>query len=227
MLFVCLSSLDREKIVKPLLYHLYTFGFNIWYDHKKLFLSDTIDFDVYIKGIEECSDILIVYSKNLTKNSKCGRKELDVIYKLKNSKNIYPVMFETELNDYNGEDKELLSNTIHYKINNKNIYQVAIQIAIKIVKNLLHNFGINDDSITIPMKIYGNIPPFNLREKIISLLTLFETRQILKIEFNICNELNIHTILQYYYSLIKLKCRVSENDVKLLELLTILVVHCG
>ena len=226
MLFVCLSSLDRDKIVKPLLYHLYTFGFNIWYDHKKLFLSDTIDFDVYKKGIEECSDILIVYSKNLINNSKCGRKELDVIYKYKDTKNIYPVLFESDLKDYCGADKDLLTNTIHYEINTKNIYQVAIQIAIKIIKKLIQEYQINYSRADNIANIYNSIPPFNLREKVVALLTLIETYQPLKIESKIGKEMNISAILQYFYSLIKLKSKISENDVKLLELLTVLIVHC-
>lgn len=222
MLFVCHSSLDRETIVKPLLYHLYEFGIDIWYDHKKLFLSDSIPIDVYEKGIIECSDILIVYSKNLVNNSICGRDELNIVYKNMDDKTIYPVMYQSALEDYKDNDYNIIHDLIHYKINESNLYQVAVQIAIGMMRKILNRYPYGDKALSA---IYRLVPPFNLREKVVALLTSIYTHNPNNLNREI-TELNINSLLSYYQSLIKLNTSITENDVKLLELLTIMIASC-
>lgn len=230
MLFVCHSSLDREEIVKPILYHLYEFGIDIWYDHKKLFLSDSISFDIYKKGILESSDILIIYSRNLIENSKCGLAELDVIYKNCKNKTLYPVLYKSDLKDYSNQHLELLKSTIFYKVTLDNTYQVAVQIAIKLLKKIISrhtkNIGYYNKITNILKKnvsdIYLSIPPYNNREKIVFLLLNINNNY--NKHNRLFQEFNIDTMLNYFSSLIKLNSQVTENDVRLLELLNILVI---
>ena len=227
MLFVCHSSLDRESIVKPLLYYLYNFGLDIWYDHKKLFLSDTISYDIYEKGIGECSDILIIYSQNLVHNSECGRKELDVIYKNTKSKNLYPVLYNSKMSDFDGDDFQIIKNTIHFTATENNLHQIAVQIIIKIIKS------INDiplSHLNIPeydrvLNLYKLIPAFNLREKAILLITFIMSKKYDNNAF--INKINIDTIVNDYVSKLHLAYSFSENDVKLLESLTVLIITHG
>lgn len=228
MLFVCHSSLDREEIVKPILYHLYEFGIDIWYDHKKLFLSDSINLDIYRKGILESSDILIIYSKNLIENSKCGLAELEVIYKNCKDKAIYPVLYKSKLNDYTNQHLQLLKNTIYYEVTKDNTYQVAVQIAIKLVKNIIKRHTKNTDYYNITqllkknvVEIYLAIPPYNNREKIVFLL--LNIKNNFKNYNDFFQEVNIEAMLDYFFSLTKLNSQVTENDVKLMELLNILI----
>lgn len=228
MLFVCHSSLDRETIVKPLLYYLYEFGIDIWYDHKKLFLSDKIPIDIYKKGIIESSDILIVFSKNLPYNSVCGKNELTMIYQNQNNKNLYPVLYNCDISDFKGKDYELLRDTIHFKVDSSNLYQVAVQIAIKIIEGLLNKKEykvrtIDELSNKTYVSLYYSIPPFSLREKVISLLSLLKTRNKRYSTLRI-SEINIETLIRYFDSLIKLNADVTENDTKLMDLLTILII---
>lgn len=224
MLFVCHSSLDRETIVKPLLYYLYNFGLDIWYDHKKLFLSDTISYDIYEKGIGECSDILIIYSQNLVHNSKCGRKELDVIYKNTKNKNLYPVLYNSKMSDFEGDDFQVIRNTIHFTATEDNLHQIAVQITIKIIKSI-NETSLNQ--IKTPeyegaLNLYKLIPAFNLREKAIFLLTIIVSKKYDNTTF--INKLNIDTIVNDYISKLHLSYSFSENDIKLLESLTVLII---
>ncbi len=224
MLFVCHSSLDRETIVKPLLYYLYNFGLDIWYDHKKLFLSDTISYDIYEKGIGECSDILIIYSQNLVHNSECGRKELDVIYKNTKNKNLYPVLYNSKMSDFEGDDFQVIRNTIHFTATEDNLHQIAVQITIKIIKSI-NETSLNQ--IKTPeyegaLNLYKLIPAFNLREKAIFLLTIIVSKKYDNTTF--INKLNIDTIVNDYISKLHLSYSFSENDIKLLESLTVLII---
>lgn len=224
MLFVCHSSLDRETIVKPLLYYLYNFGLDIWYDHKKLFLSDTISYDIYEKGIGECSDILIIYSQNLVHNSECGRKELDVIYKNTKNKNLYPVLYNSKMSDFEGDDFQVIRNTIHFTATEDNLHQIAVQITIKIIKSINET---SLDQIKAPeyegaLNLYKLIPAFNLREKAILLLTIIISKKYDNTAF--INKLNIDTIVNDYISKLHLAYSFSENDIKLLESLTVLII---
>ena len=224
MLFVCHSSLDRESIVKPLLYYLYNFGLDVWYDHKKLFLSDTISYDIYEKGIGECSDILIIYSKNLVHNSECGRKELDVIYKNIKNKNLYPVLYNSKMSDFEDDDFQVIKNTIHFAATEDNLHQIAVQITIKIIKSINEK---SLDQIKAPeydcvLNLYKLIPAFNLREKAILLLTIILSNKYDNTAF--IDKLNIDTIVNDYVSKLHLEYSFSENDVKLLESLTVLII---
>ena len=225
MLFVCHSSLDRDSIVKPLLSYLYSFGIDIWYDHKKLFLSDKIPLDIYQKGILESSDILIVYSKNLTQHSVCGRNELEYIYANCSDKNIYPIIYNASLDDFTGRDLDILKNTIHYNINPSNIYQVAVQISIRLMKNFLANKGFSNLEIEQIatnefVSLYSIIPAFRLREKLVALLMYFMPR-FYKGKFEKIPFIKINTIIGYYESLLRLDSDITENDLRLLELLII------
>lgn len=224
MLFVCHSSLDRENIVKPLLYHLYNYGINIWYDHKKLFLSDTISEDIYLKGIGECSDILIIYSKNLVNKSVCGRGELKEIYRNSSNKNIYPVLYNAKVNDFSGDDLAIIKDTIHFTATENNLHQISTQIAIKLVSRLINkNF---DDIKTVGyddiLELYKLIPAFNLREKGLLLLSIIIKEKCNYSDFK--DTINIREILNDYISKFHLTYPYTENDVKLLELLTVLIV---
>ena len=42
MIFLCFSIKDRETIAEKILNHLLSFGFEVWYDRKDIFLG-TID----------------------------------------------------------------------------------------------------------------------------------------------------------------------------------------
>lgn len=224
MLFVCHSSLDRETAVKPLLYYLYNFGLDIWYDHKKLFLSDTIPYDIYEKGIGESSDILIIYSKNLVHNSECGRNELNIIYENAENKNLYPVLYNAKMSDFAGDDLEIIKNTIHFIATEDNLHQIAVQIAIKIIKNI-NNTPL--DKIQIPkfnnlLELYRLIPPFNLREKALLLLSIMVSTDYDKTVFR--NKIDTNTIINDFISKLHLAYSFSENDIKLLESLTVLII---
>lgn len=224
MLFVCHSSLDREIIVKPLLYYLYNFGLDIWYDHKKLFLSDTITHDVYVNGIGECSDILIIYSENLVHNSECGRAELNVIYENLGSKTLYPVLYNSKMTDFEGEDLHIIKKTIHFVATENNLHQIAVQITIKIIGRITKT---TIEKIQIPrfkevLDFYKLIPAFNLREKAILLLTIIKS---IKYDDKIlCNKINTDTIIEDYLSKVHLLYSFTENDIKLLEELTVLII---
>ena len=131
------------------------------------------------------------------------------------------------MSDFEGDDFRIIKDTIHYTATESNLHQIAVQISIKIIKR------INEKSLEYVkspeydrvLKIYKLIPAFNLREKAIMLMTIIASEKYDNTA--LIDIINIDTIVNDYVSKLHLAYSFSENDVKLLESLTVLIITHG
>ena len=72
MIFLCFNIKDREKIAEPILQHLRSFGFSVWYDRKDYIEEEYTEGEYYVNKQAES-----LFARNGKRNGRnfSGREE--------------------------------------------------------------------------------------------------------------------------------------------------------
>ena len=97
MIFLCFNIKDREKIAEPILQHLRSFGFSVWYDRKDIFIGDNRYETNIVNGAgnAKIEYAVVILSNNFSSGHFCI-EELNLLRKRfkNNDIKIFPIFYE-------------------------------------------------------------------------------------------------------------------------------------
>ena len=235
MVFLCFSINDREHIVEQILYHLRSFGLDVWYDRKDIFLGD----NRYQVNLEEGANgqnnnySIVIMSKNFLKGDYC-KKELNIIQHRFSEKktHIFPIMYNISDAEIPNEFKWLLSLVCKF-INPKQetigtCYHIVSKITFDSLeeqkyKTLNEYLKLGNNKYVIELlSNYSNLDQNNFNAKMSLLYSLY---------LYIKNENDIFDVPPYYYrgfeklySFTRLNIETDIREMQIMENMSLLLL---
>ncbi len=138
LLFVGFSAKDRYTVAESIVYHLKSYGMNIWYDRHNLLLGDNRKIKNLEEGIKTSNYACIIISEN-TLSSPCAVEEFSIVKEqfLKKKMTVFPVLYELKPTDIPSEFqwvKELIFKEVDRHSGTR---EICNHIACKISTDLL------------------------------------------------------------------------------------------
>lgn len=236
VIFLCFSIKDRETIAEKILNHLLSFGFEVWYDRKDIFLGDN-RFDANLKNGAGGSNIkyaVIIISENFQKGDYCNR-ELNILWqrKLKNEVSIFPIFYNMPINQIPKNFQFLLEFVCKFISNSDESIFTAYHIVSKITDDLLKKTydktfqyyanNCQDNYITEIIILYLSMDRSNYNSKMTILYLLYTYIKSTK---------DFSQIPSYYYfgfeklySFTKLNINTDLRELQILENLSLLLLN--
>lgn len=235
MLFLCFNINDREIIAEPLLQHLRSFGFHVWYDRKDIFLGDNRYHENIVNGAgnPKIRYAVVILTKNFDKGHFC-KEELALLKQrwINKSVTIFPVIYDLDANSIQDEYKWLLSLVCKFVNRKEESIYASYHIVAKITHDLLSGKKFN----TLRSYIQKGSHPF-----LVKLLITYDS--IDKLNYNarmtalyfiflyIFDHNDLKTVEPFYYkgfdklfSFTKLNISTDKRELQILENLLALLL---
>ena len=140
MIFLCFNIKDREKIAEPILQHLRSFGFSVWYDRKDIFIGDNRYETNIVNGAgnAKIEYAVVILSNNFSSGHFCI-EELNLLRKRfkNNDIKIFPIFYDMNIDNIDSDYQWLLELVCKFvKSKDESIF-AAYHIVAKITNDLL------------------------------------------------------------------------------------------
>ncbi len=232
MIFLCFSSIDRYTIVKSFLYHLKTYGFNVWYDYHELILGDEKKEKNFINAISKCNYFVIIYSQAFFKSA-CAITEENLIFSEYKKRNItvFPILYNIRYNELPRLQQERVENLIYNEISDQSGGLASInQIVCKCLIDDMHipsneptpqiNYSfanrIYDTYIKEIINSYLQVSSENFNARIALLYSLYKYCTVIK-PIPIIPEY-VNKIVNHLFNITKLNIPLNHKEIIIAEL---------
>ena len=236
MIFLCFNIKDRINIAESILNHVLSFGFDIWYDRKEIFLGDNRMISNLENGAANTNIkyAIVVISPEFSKGNYC-MKEFDILWKrkLNNEIHLFPIFYNFTLETIPEKYKFLLDYVCKFIMPKDeiifSIYHIVSKILYDYIENLENNSLksisklIDDNFFKDCIETYYSIDRNNYNAKMTTLYLMYKYMQS-KIEFS-----DIPTYLYYgfdkLYSFSKLNLQTDLRELQILENMIIILLN--
>lgn len=235
MIFLCFNIKDREKIAEPILQHLRSFGFSVWYDRKDIFIGDNRYETNIVNGAgnAKIEYAVVILSNNFSSGHFCI-EELNLLRKRfkNNDIKIFPIFYDMNIDNIDSDYQWLLELVCKFvKSKDESIF-AAYHIVAKITNDLLLKEKYTKISQFIRQSknsflkdmilCYESIDMYNYNARMSALYYIY---------LYIKEHNNIHQLCAYYYksfeklfSFTKLNIDTDRREIQILENVLLLLL---
>ena len=236
MIFLCFHLKNRTQVAENLLNHIISFGFDIWYDRKDIFLGDA-RYEMNIENGANNKDIkyaIVIISPEFSSGNYCN-KELEILWEREknNEVHIFPIFYDITEETVPEKYKYLLTNVskfITYK--DEFIYtayhvvsKILYDIVIRLENNNLKKIEVSTDDKYIRecLETYNNVDRNNYNAKMTILYLLYK---YLKNKLDFSNLPNyLYFGFEKLYSFNKLNISTDSREPQILEYMIIILLN--
>lgn len=235
MIFLCFNIENRVPLVENILNHILSFGFDVWYDRKDIFLGDNRSIMNLDNGAAN-SNIkyaVVIISPEFSNGDYC-KKELDILWKrkLSNEVHIFPIFYNCTMETIPSEYSYLLDSVCKFIMPKDETIFTAYHIVSKIIYdyvsklknsslNLIYKL-IDDVFLKKCIKTYCSIDRNNYNAKMTSLYFMY---QYIETKIDLCD---VHNYFYYgfdkLYSFSKLNIKTDLRELQILENMMIVLL---
>lgn len=235
MIFLCFNIKNRVPFVENILNHLLSFGFNVWYDRKDIFLGDnrsTMNLENGAANLNVKYAIVII-SPEFSTGDYC-KKELDILWKrkLRNNIHIFPIFYNCTPETIPSEYSYLLDSVCKFIMPNDEtiftVYHIVSKILYDYVSKLKNNSLnliyklIDDNFLKKSIRIYSSIDRNNYNSKMTIIYLMYKYIET-KVDLS-----DIQPFFYYgfdkLYSFSKLNIETDLRELQILEYMIVLLL---